>query len=49
MTDDEAAAIAIALDALLADSTQETAPSTSRWKVADRKPDLEIEELRAIH
>jgi hypothetical protein len=49
MTDDEAVAIAMALDALLAGNAEETAPSTSRWKVADRKPDLEIEELRAIH
>jgi hypothetical protein len=48
MTDDEAVAIAMALDALLCENAGETAP-TSRWKVADRKPDLEIEDLRAIH
>jgi hypothetical protein len=49
MTDDEAVAIAMALDAMLAEYAEATAASMSRWKVAGRKPDLEIEELRAIH
>jgi hypothetical protein len=54
MTDDEAVAIAIALRGKCSafaprDDNGGSARSQSRWKVADRKPDLEIEELRAIH
>lgn len=53
MTDDEAAAIAIVLrgkcSAFAPQDDNDSAGSRSRWKIADRKPELEIEELRAIH
>jgi hypothetical protein len=45
VTEDEAAAVAIALSSLLKPQEESAAP-VSRWKVANRKPDLEIEELR---
>jgi len=48
--EDELAAIAAALAALVPEETNLTcSPQASRWKFAARNPDLEIEEIRALH
>ncbi len=51
MTDEEMAALAVALDVMLPASTAPAPqqPSRSRWKLAGRRPDLEMEDLRALH
>jgi hypothetical protein len=50
MPEDELAAIATALAVLTNDAAQASAPVTppSRWKRADRNPELEMEEIRAL-
>ncbi len=53
MNDDEIAALAVALEVALGSSTPQRAsdevPSRpSRWKAAGRRPELELEELRAL-
>lgn len=50
MTEEELAALAVALDVLTpspAEAAQQ--PPRSRWKLAARLPDLEMEDLRALH
>ncbi len=51
MTEDELAALAVALDIMTAAPAIETPqqPPRSRWKLATRRPDLEMEDLRALH
>lgn len=50
MTEEEMAALAIALDLMTPSPTPEApAPAASRWKIAARRPELEMEELRALH
>jgi len=48
ITDDELAAVVIALQSLnpAVDSTAPQSPS--RWKLAARHPDLELEDVRAL-
>ena len=51
MTDEEMAALAVALDVVIPASTTESPQQhpLSRWKLASRRPDLEMEDLRALH
>lgn len=51
MTDEELAALAVALDVMSLTLTTDTLeqPTRSRWKLASRRPDLEMEDLRALH
>lgn len=50
MTEEELAALSVALDVLQpAETAKADHPRPSRWKLADRLPDLEMEELRALH
>jgi hypothetical protein len=50
MTEDELAALAVALDLMTPSVTaQMPQPPISRWKLAARRPDLEMEDLRALH
>jgi hypothetical protein len=46
ISDDELAAIAVALAALNRPPDDATTPATSRWKLAAREPDFEIEDYR---
>jgi hypothetical protein len=50
---DDIAAIAAALAALVAQESESESESertqASRWKAAARRPELEIEEIRALH
>jgi hypothetical protein len=49
ISDDEVAAITAALMMLTPAVPQGLAPSdASRWKLADRQPELELEDLRAL-
>ena len=50
MSEEEMAALAIALDVMTAVPTTEIAPPpVSRWKLAGRMPELGMEDLRALH
>ena len=53
MNEDELAALAVALQAVLCPSTAlrsaQDGTIVSRWKIAARQPDLEMEDLRALH
>lgn len=50
MTEEEMAALAIALDLITPSPAPEApVPAASRWKIAARRPELEMEELRALH
>jgi hypothetical protein len=51
MTEEEMAALAVALEITMPASTAQTPqqPPVSRWKLAARRPDLEMEDLRALH
>jgi hypothetical protein len=50
MTGEELAALAVAIEIMTPVVASETpAPAVSRWKIAARQPDLEMEELRALH
>lgn len=50
MTDEEMAALAAALNLVQErDGEDRSEPPASRWKMAARLPELEMEELRALH
>ncbi len=50
MTEEELAALVVALSAITPPPTAETPqPPVSRWKLAARRPELEMEDLRALH
>jgi hypothetical protein len=46
--DDELAAIAAALALLTAEETTDMTELRSRWKLAARNPDLELEDYRSV-
>ena len=52
MTEEEMAALAVALDIVrpaAAVQAEQQQPARSRWKLAGRLPELEMEQLRALH
>jgi hypothetical protein len=49
ISDDELAAIAVALATLTKPPDDVAPPKTSRWKLAAREPDFEIEDYRSVH
>ena len=50
MSEEEMAALAVALDLLMQPPpAQVQRPPVSRWKLAARMPELEMEDLRALH
>ena len=50
MTEEELAALGVALNLLQTPSGEPAAEAApSRWKMAARLPELEMEELRALH
>jgi hypothetical protein len=50
MNEEELAALGVALELLAPPAADEPSkPVPSRWKLAARMPDLEMEELRALH
>ncbi|HET9030280.1 MAG TPA: acyl-CoA carboxylase epsilon subunit [Candidatus Aquilonibacter sp.] len=52
MNDEELAALTVALELLTArpaTSAADDTPAISRWKMAARRPDLNMEELRVLY
>jgi hypothetical protein len=50
MNEDELAALCVALDLLKPVNTEESLPARpSRWKLAARMPELDMDDLRALH
>lgn len=50
MSEEEMAALAVALDLLIRPAVMEAERQpVSRWKLAARMPELEMEDLRALH
>jgi hypothetical protein len=49
ITEDELAAIAAALATINEPAEAAPAPAASRWKVAAREPEFEIEDYRGVH
>lgn len=50
MTEEELAALGVALNVLQTPGNERgTETAASRWKMASRLPELEMEELRALH
>jgi hypothetical protein len=52
IADDEIAAIAAAIAVITQEQSadpRDEVTRSSRWKMAARRPDLEIEEIRALH
>jgi hypothetical protein len=50
MTGEELAALAVAIEIMTPEAASDAPPpAVSRWKIASRRPELEMEELRALH